>query len=197
MVKQIDEYSLTQYQHKQLLSKLVTLLNNYTIPQELLGLQQQHATIQTIYEKLLREGGDKRRHNRGSREERLPNGCTLRQRLSLPNKQGYHDKILFKKNDTYICAESKNMYSTLHQANEAHYVECGKVWTAEDEKRNPRHKAGRARNAVSAWGNGVNSQAFYALRVGTEDQFNIPIINVNDDEWFNQNVALFSIRTEN
>ena len=190
----VDPYTLAKYQHKQLLSKLVSMLTNFTMPQDLTALRQQHEKMDTIYQDLLREGGDRRRHHRGSREERLPNGCYLRQRLSLPNKQAYHDKILYKVNGTYICETTKQLYKSLHQANEAHYVECGKVWSADDEKKNPRHKAGKARNAVSAWGNGINSQAFYALRAGTDDDYTIPIIDINDDEWYRTNLSSIEVR---
>lgn len=190
----VDPYTLATYQHKQLLSKLASMISNYTIPQELSALRAQHEKLDTIYQNLLRDGGDKRRHHRGSREERLPNGCYLRQRLSLPDKQGYHDKILYKVNGTYICETTKELYKTLHQANEAHYIACGKVWSADDEKKNPRHKAGKARNAVSAWGNGINSQAFYALRAGTDDDYTIPIININDDDWYRTNLSSIEVR---
>lgn len=190
----VDPYTLATYQHKQLLSKLASMISNYTIPQELSALRAQHEKLDTIYQNLLRDGGDKRRHHRGSREERLPNGCYLRQRLSLPDKTGYHDKILYKVNGTYICETTKELYKTLHQANEAHYIACGKVWSAEDEKKNPRHKAGKARNAVSAWGNGINSQAFYALRAGTDDDYTIPIIDINDDEWYRTNLSSIEVR---
>lgn len=190
----VDPYTLANYQHKQLLSKLASMISNYTIPQELGALRVQHEKLDIIYQNLLRDGGDKRRHHRGSREERLPNGCYLRQRLSLPDKQGYHDKILYKVNGTYICETTKELYKTLHQANEAHYIACGKVWSADDEKKNTRHKAGKARNAVSAWGNGINSQAFYALRAGTEDDYTIPIIDINDDEWYRSNLSSIEVR---
>ena len=193
VISSIDPYVLASYQHKQLLSKLAVLVANYTIPTDLPELRQQNEMIERVYQTLLQQGGDKRRHHRGSREERLPNGCYLRQRLSLPKKGGYHDKVLHKVNGTYICEKTKELYNTLHQANEAHYVECGKVWTKEDESKNPRHKAGKARNAVSAWGNGVNSQAFYALRAGTQDQYDVPIIDINDEEWYTANLSSIEV----
>ena len=190
----IDPYTLAIYQHKQLLSKLACMVSNYTIPQDLTALREQHEKIDALYQNLLRDGGDKRRHHRGSREERLPNGCYLRQRLSLPNNEGYHDKILYKVNGTYICDATRRFHKTLNQATADHYVECGKVWNADDEKINPRHKEGKAKNAVSAWGNGKNSQAFYALRAGTEDQYNVSIIDINDDEWYKRNISTIEVR---
>ena len=189
----IDDTQLLHYQHKQLLSKLSHLVANYTIPEDISNLQKQHNTILQMYKTLLENGGDKRRHNRGSREERLPNGCKLRQRLVLPDKKGYHEKILYKKDGTYICTDTGKLYKTLNQANEDHFVECKRVWTKEDELKNPRHKEGKSKNAVSAWGNGTNTQAFYALRANTEDQYDIPIIDVNDDEWFQKNISNFHI----
>ena len=189
----IDDITLKTYQHKQLLAKLSVLIAHYTIPTDLDGLMNQHSHLENIYKELLQKGGDKRRHNRGSREERLPNGCMLRQKLALPNKRGFHEKYVYKKNDTYICSETNNMYSTLHKANEAHYVECGKVWTNDDELKDPRHKCGKARNAVSAWGNGTNGQAFYALRAGTTDQYDVPIIDINDDEWYATHIGDIAI----
>ena len=189
----VDEHTLKTYQHKQLLNKLVSLLSHYTIPNDIEALSKQHAMLERMQNELMEKGGDIRRHNRGSREERLPDGCILRQRLCLPNKQGHHDKILQKKNGTYICLETKVMYTTLHQANEAHYVECGRVWSKDAEMKNPRHKNGKAKNAVSAWGNGTNGQAFYALRSETTDQYDVPIIDVNDEQWYNEHKAEFAI----
>ena len=72
-------------------------------------------------------------------------------------------------------------------------MECGRVWSKEDEMKNPRHKNGRAKNAVSAWGNGTNGQAFYALRSETTDQYDVPIIDVNDEQWYNEHKTEFAI----
>ena len=193
----VDERLIKTYQYKQMLSKIASLVKNYTIPDDMRALDNQYKMLEKMYNELMQEGGDKRRHNRGSREERLPNGCLLRQRLCLPNriKKEYHEMILHKRNDTYVCINTKVIYKTLHQANESHYVECGKVWTKDDELKNPRHKAGKAKNAVSAWGNGTNGQAFYALRCNTTDQYDIPIIDVNDDDWYTNHIEEFAITT--
>ncbi len=190
----VDERILKIYQQKQLLSKITSLLSHYTIPDSIEEIDKQYTMLNGVYDTLMQHGGDKRRHNRGSREERLPNGCSLRQRLCLPNKQGYHEKILYKIKDTYICTETNKMYTSLHQANEDHYVECGKVWSKEDQMKNPRHKTGKAKNAVSAWGNGSNGQAFYALRSNTTDQYDVPIIDVNDDIWYDEHLVDFAIK---
>ncbi len=191
----VDERLIKTYQYKQMLSKIASLLKNYTVPDDMHALDNQYKMLEKMYNDLMQEGGDKRRHNRGSREERLPNGCLLRQRICLPNKtkKEYHEMILHKRNDNYVCSRTNKIYKTLHQANEAHYVECGKVWTKEDESKNPRHKAGKAKNAVSAWGNGRNGQAFYALRCNTRDQYDIPIIDVNDDDWYTNHIKDFEI----
>jgi hypothetical protein len=195
MATQIDERMIKTYQYKQMLGKITGLLGQYTIPNDMMGLEKQYNMLERMYKELMLEGGDKRRHNRGSREERLPNGCSLRQKLCLPNKikKEYHEIILHKRNDTYVCVRTNKIYKTLHQANEAHYEECGKVWTKDDELKNPRHKVGKAKNAVSAWGNGSNGQAFYALRANTTDQYDVPIIDVNDDDWYNEHIADFAI----
>ena len=192
-VFRVDEITLKTFQNKQLINKLTSLMSHYTIPKTIEELNEQYSMLERILNELKKHGGDNRRHNRGSREERLPDGCILRQRLCLPNKQGFHDKILKKTNGTYICLETNAIYTTLHQANEAHYVECGRVWTKEDEMKNPRHKNGKAKNAVSAWGNGTNGQAFYALRSETTDQYDVPIIDINDDEWYNEHKVDFAI----
>ena len=115
-------------------TKIALLVKNYTVPNDMDALDNQYKMLEKMYNDLMQEGGDKRRHNRGSREERLPNGCLLRQRICLPNntKKEYHEMILHKRNDSYVCSRTNKIYKTLHQANEAHYVECGKVWSKED-----------------------------------------------------------------
>ena len=178
-----------RFQHHNLLKQLKTLVGHFTIPDDATALEEQHRLITAIYSQIQQIGGDNRRRHRGSREQKLPQGSMVRQRLHLSNNN-HHDLILKKEGIHLVDQTTGRKYTSLHKANEEHYVSCGRVWTNEDEEKNPRHKSGSARNPVSAWGNGKNTQGFYALRKDTKEQYDIPIVDINDDVWFAENLIL-------
>ena len=190
----ITEQQQIAYEHKDLLKRLKTVIGHFTIPQDVNELKTQHEMVTELFNNIQKIGGDNRRRHRGSREQQLPDGCILRQRLQLPNKQGVHELFLIKRGIHLVDTETGRSYTSLHKANEEHYISSNKVWTEEDEAKNPKHKAGQARNAVSAWGNGSNTQGFYALRINTEDQYDLPIIDINDEDWLRENHLNFALQ---
>lgn len=182
-----DESNL-HFQHSTIVKRIKTILSTLKAPSDKGQLQQQYIILEEFYKNIQTDDCDKRRQHRGSREQKLPQGCRIRQRLLLSNKKDTHELILVKKGNYLVDEESGRNYTSLNKANEEHYITCGKVWTTEDSEKNPKHKVGCARNPVSAWGDGKNAQGFYALRKDTSDTFDIPIINMNDEDWFDENI---------
>ena len=67
LVIRVDEITLKTYQNKQLINKLTSLMSHYTIPKTIEELNEQYSMLERIQKELKKNGGDNRRHNRGSR----------------------------------------------------------------------------------------------------------------------------------